>query len=98
MYTCNHPLWAIAPLQINDSNKTPKAIIAVKNAELSCSLSVETKQVAHVLREAHILLCDSDFKICMLPIVLTNSVSWSFGLVKKSYYKIVLETAMDLIK
>ena len=81
-----HTTFRDALILITDSNKTPKAIIQVKKAELSCSLSVKTKQVAQVLREAHILLCDSDFKIILLPIVLTNSVSWSFGLVKKSYY------------
>ena len=72
----------------DDSNPQPLFFIEIKYLKVYTSLCVEGSATAQALREAHIL-CGSDRS---LPLVLTNSQVWSFGLVKKRGTKIdVLE-------
>ena len=71
--------------------------IEVKRSDISVDLTVEADSTAQTLREAHVLLC-SRADVKALPFVLTNGVSWSFGIAAKhSASKLVLKSVHNVL-
>ena len=70
--------------------------IEVKRTAISVDLTTETDSTAQTLREAHVLLCNHA-EVKSLPFVLTNGVSWSFGIAAKhSASKIMLKSVHNV--
>lgn len=70
--------------------------IEVNRTDISVDLTSETDSTAQTLREAHVLLC-SHADVIALPFVLTNGLSWSFGLAAKhSASKIMLKSVHNV--
>ena len=75
-----HPTFTDFYFIISDVEMSPLCLIEVKNSDTTARMR-ENDTTAQVLRSAQIALSGSER--IELPFILTNSLHWSFGLVKK---------------
>ena len=78
----DHPTFTL--IKITDGEG--KCIIVEVIFFVTCNLNYPTDEVAQVLRQAQIVI--EDTKLNDVIFVLTNSLDWSFGMVKKKEDKI----------
>ena len=80
-------------LATDDASGWPLTFIEVKRFSDSADLSAQYESTAQTYREAHILLCESDWAhkgLKKLGFILSNSEMWSFAYAKKRANRIVI--------
>ena len=85
----NHPILTGSLICMTDDK--PKLIIEVKEVAIYTSLVIQTKEVAQILREVHIVT----EKTSTLPFLLTNSVIWSFGVAQQVGNKVTVLSTLE---
>ena len=84
-----HPILTGSLICMTDGK--PKLIIEVKEVAVYTSLAIQTKEVAEILREVHILTEETS----TLPFLLTNSVIWSFGVAQRVGNKVTVLSTLE---
>ena len=79
-------------LIVIDENEMAKLLIEVRKARINTDLHLESEETAQVIREVHII-ADRD----PLPLILTNSRQWSFGLGKKVGNKVSIASTKNVL-
>ena len=85
----NLPIFTDFLICVTDDK--PKLIIEVKKTAIYTSLTIQTKEVAQVLREVHIVT----EKTSTLPFLLTNSAIWSFGVAQRVGNKVTILSTLE---
>ena len=86
----NHPVFTDVLICTTDGK--PKLIIEVKKSIIHPDLTLQTNEVAQVLREVHIVT----EKTSTLPFLLTNSTIWSFGVAQRVGNKVTILSTLEV--
>ena len=71
------------------------AFVEVKKPEIATSLGLSSAATAQAIREAHILAVEQD--VNPVPIVLTNSLLWSFGWARRAAAQVEILHRYDIL-